>query len=149
MDANAHLGTFSNNLIHYLQFCLCQNEGTVNLTNQAFFNVFLIYYVRTTLLLSFDLVCDQRRSQFSTCFGRQSTLFLSDCLFSRDNLLFNLIQFSSNGQCPCSTSKKDLDLGSHLSLEQVVGAWAFPSMAWQCIHHAIRCILGLIASTNI
>ena len=91
MVSNAHLGAFSNCALHDVRFCLCQNGGIVQPTNQVFF---LIIGMRTTLLLSFGLVCDQRRSQFSGDFGSQSEILLSGCLFSKASLLFNLIQFS-------------------------------------------------------
>ena len=68
------------------------------MTNQGIFIIFLISSVRTTLLLSFDLVLDQRRSQFSTCFSSQSALFFSGCLFSMASLLFYFIQFSFKWQ---------------------------------------------------
>ena len=70
----------------------CQNGGIVKLTNQVF--LFLIIGMMTTLLLSFGLVHDQRRSKFSDNLGRQSEVIFSGCQLSWANLLFNLIQFS-------------------------------------------------------
>ena len=92
-NTNAHLGAFSSWLLQILHFCLCQKGGIVNLTNQVFLIVSLIASMRTSLF-SFGLDHDQRRSQFSSCFGGWLVLFLRGCLFSMASLLFNLIQFS-------------------------------------------------------
>ena len=94
MGAYAHLGEFSNSSLHCLHFCFCQNGSIFNLTNQGFFIIFLISSMRTTLLLSFDLILDQRRSQSSACFGNQSDLFFFGSVSSMASLLFNFIQFS-------------------------------------------------------
>ena len=69
------LGAFSNCSLHNLHFCLSQNGGIINLTKQVLLIVFLIASMRITLLLSFSLVCDKRRSQFSTCSGSWLVFF--------------------------------------------------------------------------
>ena len=90
MGAKAHLGALGNCSLHDFHFCLCQNRGIINLIDQV---IFLIIGMRTILLLSLSLVHNQRSSQFSNCFGSQSVLTFSGCLFSRASLLFNLMQF--------------------------------------------------------
>ena len=139
MGINAHLEAFSNCSLHNSHFCLCQNGGIVNLTNQVFLIVFLIISMRTTLLLSFGLVCDQRMSHFSACFSIQSVLFFTGCLFSMASLLFNLIQFSF--KWPVSLQYQQDSSG--VREQSIPGAscrvWAFPGMACQC-NHSCHCL---------
>ena len=150
MHTLVHLATTCCIISH---FWFCLNGDIVNLINLAFFIISLtnreiiwspisnseitlnkrlvwellffcpLVWSMTKWGLSFQvvLVANPCCSFQAVCFpGPVSCLILHNSL--------------SNGWCLCSTSKKSLGSGTHLSLEQVVGIWAFPSMACRCIH---------------
>ena len=82
--------------------------------------------MRTTHILSFGLVCDQRRSQFSGFFGSWS-----GCLFSKASLLLGFTQFSF--KWPVSLQYQQEKSGSNDPSipEQVLRVFDSPGMVYQ------------------